>query len=38
MNYLSKLQFKNFRLVSDLTINLHPNLNIIASNKAGVKL
>ena len=36
MNYLSKLQFKNFRLVSDLTINLHPNLNVIASNKAGV--
>lgn len=36
MNSLSKLQFKNFRLVSDLTINLHPNLNIIASNKAGV--
>ena len=36
MNYLSKLHFKNFRLVSDLTINLHPNLNIIASNKAGV--
>ena len=36
MNFLSKLQFKNFRLVSDLTINLHPNLNIIASNKAGV--
>lgn len=36
MNFLSKLQFKNFRLVSDLTINLHPNLNVIASNKAGV--
>ena len=36
MNYLSKLQFKNFRLISDLTINLHPNLNVIASNKAGV--
>lgn len=36
MNYLSKLQFKNFRLVSDLIINLHSNLNIIASNKAGV--
>lgn len=36
MNFLSKLQFKNFRLVSGLTINLHPNLNIIASNKAGV--
>lgn len=36
MNSLSKLQFKNFRLVSDLTINLHPNLNVIASNKAGV--
>jgi ATP binding protein len=36
MNFLSKLQFKNFRLVSDLTINLHPNLNIIASNKAGI--
>ena len=36
MNSLSKLQFKNFRLISDLTINLHPNLNIIASNKAGV--
>lgn len=36
MNYLSKLQFKNFRLISDLTINLHPNLNIIASNKSGV--
>lgn len=36
MNSLSKLQFKNFRLVSDLTINLHTNFNIIASNKAGV--
>lgn len=36
MNSLSKLQFKNFRLVSDLTLNLHPNLNVIASNKAGV--
>lgn len=36
MNFLSKLQFKNFRLVSGLTINLHPNLNIIASNKAGI--
>lgn len=36
MNFLSKLQFKNFRLVSDLTINLHPNLNVISSNKAGV--
>lgn len=36
MNYLSKLQIKNFRLISDLTINLHPNLNVIASNKAGV--
>ena len=36
MNSLSKLQFKNFRLISDLTINLHPNLNVIASNKAGV--
>lgn len=36
MNYLSKLQFKNFRLISDLTINLHPNLNVISSNKAGV--
>ena len=36
MNYLSKLQIKNFRLISDLNINLHPNLNIIASNKAGV--
>ena len=36
MNFLSKLQFKNFRLVSNLTINLHPNLNVIASNKAGV--
>ena len=36
MNFLSKLQFKNFRLVSNLTINLHPNLNVISSNKAGV--
>lgn len=36
MNFLSKLQFKNFRLVSDLTINLHPILNVIASKKAGV--
>lgn len=36
MNFLSKLQFKNFRLVSNLTINLHPNLNVIASNKAGL--
>lgn len=36
MNFLSKLQIKNFRLISDLTINLHPNLNVIASNKAGV--
>ena len=36
MNYLSKLHFKNFCLVSDLTINLHPNLNVIASNKASV--
>lgn len=36
MNYLSKLQLRNFRLVSDLTIHFHPNLNIIASNKAGV--
>lgn len=36
MNSLSKLQFKNFRLISDLTINLHPNLNVITSNKAGV--
>lgn len=36
MNFLSKLQIKNFRLISDLTINFHPNLNVIASNKAGV--